>query len=225
MKHRNSPVAFVTLTAAPLSLVLASLTTAGATFSNGSSISIPDTATASPYPSTLTVSGLGTSLSSITVTLHDFTHSAAPDVGIVLQSPSGANVMLMGQVGGSVFSPVTLTFDDAAASQVPVFFPSLTTGSYKPTDNSSGFTFADGGSHAEPTSWTTTLATFVGTNPNGDWKLFVQDFFGGDTGSIASGWSMNLTAVPEPGTYTAIAAAGLMGFALLRARSRASSKA
>ena len=218
MKPDNRRATSLTPTALALALSVSALTATGATFSNSSSISIPDMATASPYPSTVSVSGLGTSLSSITVTLSSFTHSSALDIGIVLQSPSGANVMLMGQVGGNVFSPVTLTFDDAAASQVPIFFPSLTTGSYKPTDNGGSFSFADGGSHAEPTSWTTSLGSFVGTNPNGDWKLFVQDFVGGDVGSIAGGWSMNLTAVPEPGTYAAIVASALVGFAWIRRR-------
>lgn len=214
--HRASNLA---PTAVAWSLAVSALTATGATFSNSSSISIPDLATGSPYPSTLDVSGLGSSLSSITVTLTDFTHSSVPDIAIVLQSPSGANVMLMGGAGGFVNSPITVTFDDAAGSQVPSFFPPLTTGSYRPTDNFGSVTFSDAGSHTEPSSWTTTLGTFVGTNPNGQWKLFVEDFVGGDVGSIAGGWSMNLTAVPEPSTYAAIAASALVGFAWIRRRS------
>jgi hypothetical protein len=40
---------------------------------------------------------------------------------------------------------------------------------------------------------------FDGTNPSGDWKLFVQDDVSGDTGVIAGGWSLDIqTTGPAP---------------------------
>ena len=199
-------------------LLAASLPAFGASFSNLGSISIPDVSPASPYPSHITVSGLGTSLSSITVTLDNYSHSFSIDIAIVLQNPTGANVMLMGRVGAYDSSPVTLTFDDTAGSSLQTG-NAFVTGSYLPTDETGGqFLFSDGGSHAEPTSWTTSLATFSGSNPNGVWKLFVEDFVGGDSGSIAGGWSVNISTVPEPSTYAAIAASMLIGMALIRRR-------
>jgi uncharacterized repeat protein (TIGR01451 family) len=39
------------------------------------------------------------------------------------------------------------------------------------------------------------MSVFNGANPNGTWSLFVQDSSGGDTGSIAGGWSVALTII------------------------------
>lgn len=186
-----------------------------ASFSNTGHISIGDQSPASPYPSTLTVSGLGSSLSSITVTLNNYLHSFSPDIAIVLQSPSGDNVMLMGNVGGFDVPSMTLTFDDLAASAVPS--SDLSSGTYRPNDATGGsYLFSNAPGHSKPLSWTTTLATFEETNPNGTWKLFVEDFVGGDSGSISGGWTLNITAVPEPGAFAAMGGAALLGFALLR---------
>ena len=46
---------------------------------------------------------------------------------------------------------------------------------------------ADGGS----------LASFNGVDPNGTWTLFFADMSGGNT-SMLNGWSLDITAVPEP---------------------------
>ena len=47
----------------------------------------------------------------------------------------------------------------------------------------------------------TTLSAFNGQNPNGAWRLFVIDDAAGDSGQIAGGWSLTVTAVdslPSP---------------------------
>ena len=43
----------------------------------------------------------------------------------------------------------------------------------------------------------TTLVFFNGQNPNGTWQLFIQDDTGGDTGSLAGGWALEVTAQVE----------------------------
>ena len=37
-----------------------------------------------------------------------------------------------------------------------------------------------------------------GAGPNGDWKLYVQDDFLGDIGTVATGWALTLTPRPRP---------------------------
>jgi subtilisin-like proprotein convertase family protein len=39
--------------------------------------------------------------------------------------------------------------------------------------------------------------SFAGMNPNGTWTLFLGDFSAGDTSTL-NGWSLNVTAIPEP---------------------------
>ncbi len=41
------------------------------------------------------------------------------------------------------------------------------------------------------------LASFNGANPNGTWTLFFADLSGGDVSTL-QGWSLDITAVPEP---------------------------
>src|SRR5437870_4780263 len=65
-------------------------------FTNSSPITINDASTATPYPSTITASGLGTSIpataGSVKVTLNGFSHTFPDDVGIVLVGPTGAAI-------------------------------------------------------------------------------------------------------------------------------------
>ncbi len=43
-----------------------------------------------------------------------------------------------------------------------------------------------------------TLASFNGQNPNGTWTLFFADLSGGGGQATLNGWSLDITAVPEP---------------------------
>ena len=98
--------------------------------------------------------------------------------------------MLLSDAGGWQEPPaaVTITLDDAAASQVPDNGP-LVSGTYRPSNFESVDVFP---SPAPTPSAATTLATFEGTNPNGDWKLYVVDDDVFDAGSILNGWSITI---------------------------------
>ncbi|MGI0484561.1 DUF4347 domain-containing protein [Pantanalinema rosaneae CENA516] len=159
-------------------------------FSNTAAIAIPNSGTATPYPSTISVSGLGSSISAITVTLTNMSHTFPADVDILLVGPTGAGLILMSDVGGGTdIVSVTLTFSDAAATGLPA---TIVTGTYRPTNTGTGDSFPE---PAPVGSYTTALSTFIGTNPNGDWRLFVVDDLGGDAGTIAGGWSLDITAI------------------------------
>ncbi|HET7625711.1 MAG TPA: PEP-CTERM sorting domain-containing protein [Verrucomicrobiae bacterium] len=178
-------------------------------FSNTSEIVIQDSTNlptaAGLYPSTINVSGLdGQLVSHLSITLNGFSHDFPSDVDIVLAGPAGQLAMLMGEVGGQDRTPVsnlTLTLDDSAANSLPID-AALSSGVFKPTRQFPTFNFefpspAPAGSANAPAS----LSVFNGTDPNGAWRLFVVDDSNPDSGTILSGWSMNLvTAVPEPGT-------------------------
>jgi hypothetical protein len=177
-------------------------------FSNTSEIVIQDSTNpptvAGLYPSVINVSGLdGQLVSHLSITLNGFSHDFPSDVDIVLAGPAGQLAMLMGGVGGQDRTPVsnlTLTLDDSAANSLPID-SALSSGTFKPTRQFPTFDFefpspAPAGSADAPAS----LAVFNGTDPNGTWQLFVIDDTSPDSGTILSGWSMNLiTAVPEPG--------------------------
>jgi subtilisin-like proprotein convertase family protein len=174
-------------------------------FTNPAPITINDNAPATPSPSSIVVSGLpATGVTLDNVKINGFSHTWSGDVNMVLQSPTGQNVILKGNsAGGDPFvsaSNVNLTFSDAAGGSLPTTSP-MASGTYKPTNyNPSPFTFLPPGPAAVATPVfpaSPTLATFTG-NLNGTWKLFVEDRVGGDVGSISGGYSITFR-YPTPG--------------------------
>jgi uncharacterized delta-60 repeat protein/uncharacterized repeat protein (TIGR01451 family) len=164
-------------------------------FTNSSSIVINDFTNATPYPSTMAVTGVGNFISSAVVTVTNLYHSHPSDIDMLLVSPTGTNSYLMAKAGGSaVLNPgVTITFSDSASSSLPQ--GQITSGTYKPTS------FAGANPNFPPPApfsvapgfYRTNLATFNGGNPNGVWQLFVIDDSQGNTGVITNGWILRLT--------------------------------
>ena len=176
---------------------LAAPALAGAdTFSNPGAITIPASGTlgpANPYPSTINVSDLVGTITDVNVTLNGLSHTSIFDVGVLLVGPTGENVVLMNFAGTGGTSNVTLTFDDAAASSLPFIGP-VTSGTWKPTN------FRPNGVFPPPAPappYGSALSVFSDTDPNGTWSLYVQDFALLDVGSMAGGWSLDITT---PGT-------------------------
>jgi subtilisin-like proprotein convertase family protein len=169
------------------------------TYSNPAPITINDSSPANPFPSNINVTGATASITTLTVTLINMSHTWPSDVDIVLRSPAGTNFTIMSDMGGSAdIVNTTIVLDDAAAQPVPVGF--IASGSYRPTD-----AFADiygtipGPILYSAAAGTATFTTaFAGQNANGIWSLYVLDDAGGDIGSIQGGWSITF-AVPIPG--------------------------
>jgi subtilisin-like proprotein convertase family protein len=168
------------------------------TFTNNAPITILDSDTpptqASLYPSTITVSGLdGQLVGKVTVNLYGLTHAYPDDIDMMLVSPSGSRVVLMSDVGGSGnLSAVDLELDDQAADAMPDN-AQIISGSYKPTDATTG-----GGTESYPApapapSGSVVLGTFAAIDPNGVWSLYVVDDEEFDGGTISGGWSITIT--------------------------------
>ncbi|HET7896941.1 MAG TPA: HYR domain-containing protein, partial [Flavisolibacter sp.] len=167
----------------------------GNTFCNDlGPVTINDNVTATPYPSNIFVSGLGTQIQKLTLSLKGFTHNLTSDVDILLVSPQGGKLVLMSGAGNGSASGINLTFDDAAASQLPQF-GALTSGTYKPTAFAPAALFPApapaGITYAAPAG-SGTLGLFNNTNPNGVWSLYVVDHATGNVGSIG-GWCLTIT--------------------------------
>jgi hypothetical protein len=167
-----------------------------------SPISIPESGSASPYPSTLTVPpGLGT-ITKLRVVIRGFAHESPNDVDVLLVGPNGQTVVLMSDAGGgTAVSDVTATFDDEGP---PLGTGTVTSGTYAPTNLGEIETFV---SPAPSGPYGTNLAAFIGTNPEGTWRLFVVDDLNVLGGGVASGWSLVMTTttpdfVPVSGTLT-----------------------
>jgi subtilisin-like proprotein convertase family protein len=180
--------------------------TIGRVFTNSAAITIPDTGTGTPYPSTINVAGVGV-VTKITVRINNLSHTWPEDVGLLLVGPAGAlgpKVRLMtdaaGGTGAEAFTNAFITFDDAAANLLPdnttpapsTFRPTL--GDDSPAGGSAPHP-ANFPAPAPVAPYVLTLSSFNGINPNGNWSLYVNDDTAGDSGTIAGGWTLVIEAI------------------------------
>ncbi len=157
-------------------------------FTNPAAISIPVGGAAALYPSNVTVSGLpATGVRVASVVLNGVSHTRSNDIDVVLQSPSGQNVILMSDVGGANAINATYTFIDWAP-----FMSSTTanpTDTYRPSNAGQPDNFPPPGPGSILQN--PTISMFTG-NMNGTWKLFVVDDDGtSDQGVISGGYTIN----------------------------------
>ncbi|MEZ5427771.1 MAG: FG-GAP-like repeat-containing protein [Pyrinomonadaceae bacterium] len=173
---------------------------AATTFVNSNYLEISSLrAKANPYGSVISVSGLSGVVSELKVSLSGITHGRAQDIDVLLVSPNGTAMILMGDTGNGPASNIDLTFDDAAAQPVPS--GTLTTGTFRPANYNSSNPVPDSDTFLppaplEPYFTSGQLAQFNDINPNGDWVLYVSDDAPGESGEIAGGWSLDITTAP-----------------------------
>jgi subtilisin-like proprotein convertase family protein len=176
------------------------------TFSSGGSVTIPGVAPGStsagagaPYPSAIAVSGLPANAIVKSVTIKGVRHSLPDDIDMLLQSPTGVNVVLMSDAGGSADATgQNYTFDDAAAAFMADAALNAT-GTYKPTNYGASDTYpAPIGAISQATP---TLASFTG-DPNGTWNLYIADGFSADIGLTAA-WEITFE-IPTPTICTPV---------------------
>ncbi len=167
------------------------------TFCNSTLLSVPDRGSATPYPSSIPVTGLIGRITKVTATLMGVSHNAPFDLDIALSGPRPTtNVLLLSDSGG--FTPVSaanLTFDDGAGA--PVRSP-MSSGTYRPTDDETGGPDVFG-APAPALSGATALSTFNGSGANGTWSLWVSDDALGDSGTISGGWCLTVTTSGDLG--------------------------
>jgi hypothetical protein len=165
-------------------------------FSNTTPIIIPSSGPSTPYPSTISVSGV-TGNRAVKVELTNMSHTFPDDVDFLVVGPNGQNLIILSDAGGTndwVGDNITLTdlADNLASDSGPI-----PAGEYKPTNYGANDPFvapAPGGPYGNPaTAGTDTFESQFGTNGanmNGDWHLYVVDDLGGFTGSIDGGWKI-----------------------------------
>lgn len=182
------------MAACSLALLLATPLALAGSHSNTSTITINDADVATPYPSTIVVSGEGTTLTKVTVTLTNITHTFPDDFDVLLVGPTGLNAIIMSDACGQnplgATNPITLTFDDAAAAAVPDT-PACVSLTVRPANYVVGDFWPD---PAPAPSGSVALSTFNTTNPNGTWELFIVDDEALDTGEVQGGWTLNITS-------------------------------
>ncbi len=139
--------------------------------------------------SSLVVSGAGSWLSALTVTLNISGGYNGDLYGYL--SYNGTLVTLLNRVGTGSGNPFQSAFGFSTAGFNNVTLSDAGSGSIHNVQNPGSLPAisytADGGS----------LAAFNGSDPNGTWTLFFADLSAGNTSTL-NGWSLDITAVPEP---------------------------
>jgi trimeric autotransporter adhesin len=110
----------------------------------------------------------------VVVTIGNITHTYDADLDIFLIAPDNTRVELSTDNGSSGANYVNTVFDDAAAASITTATAPMT-GTFKPEGS---------------------LATLIGKNAAGTWKLEVTDDASGDTGTL-NGWSITFTYPPQ----------------------------
>ena len=155
---------------------------------NGGGTSLNQAIPDGQYPmgisSSIVVSGANISLSTLTVTLNISGGYNGDLYGYL--SYNGTLVTLLNRVGTSptdAFGYSTSGFNNVTLADGGTSIHDVQTPGSGP-----GVTYAaDGGS----------LASFNNMNPNGTWTLFLADAANPDQSTLV-GWSLSITAVPEP---------------------------
>lgn len=139
-------------------------------------------------PSEIIYSGTPGPISSISVTLNNLTHPFGDDVYAMLVAPGGQKVMLLGGIA-SDYENSTLTFSSAASNPLPTGSFPVPSGTYVPTVSNTSITLP---SPLDSGTFYTSLLSFIGTSPLGNWKLYVYDSDWAGYGLI-DGWCLNIT--------------------------------
>jgi subtilisin-like proprotein convertase family protein len=164
-------------------------------FGTSQGVVINDRAPANPYPSVINISNMAGNIVSASVSVLGLQHSYPSDISMLLVGPQGQQIVLMSRAGsgaGSAITGVNLTFDDSA-SALPPQTGLITSGTYKPSDYNGALQFY---TPVNP-PYVTNLSALKGANPNGDWKLYVQDDLAPDNGQITGGWLLKvITTAP-----------------------------
>ena len=166
------------------------------TFSNIAPITINEFGPATPYPAIINVSGLNNlRILDLNVTLTGLSHTFPNDIGFLLVAPGGQTVVLINGAGGDTpITNVNITLDDEAAASLP-FSGGIASGTYIPTNFFPADVFpapAPGGPYGS------LLSVFDNTDPNGAWRLYINDFAAGDSGLLAGGFSLQISVAEPP---------------------------
>jgi subtilisin-like proprotein convertase family protein len=167
-------------------------------------VAIPGTGTsgpANPYPTTSTFStSPDRVISNLNVSIDGIFHQRPDDLDMLLVGPQGQKVILMSDACGSFeVAAHGWVWDDEAPAPMPDGDATNRCGttSHRPADYEPGESLP---TPAPAGPYSTSLSAFDGTDPNGQWQLFVQDDAAGATGFFTNRFQLQISTVPKPDT-------------------------
>jgi uncharacterized repeat protein (TIGR02543 family) len=187
-------------------------TNSGAQYCNAGGISIAGSLggsnnAASPYPSHIDVTGFSGNITGATLTLNGFTDANPEETAMLLEAPTGANIVPWNDAGGATgVSGISFTLADAAGAGNTIPSPPVTGETYLATaETGLGAAAFPAGtppwappgtpSYAAPEGTQTLNGAFSGISPDGYWSLYVYNRTG-STALSATSWCITLLQQP-----------------------------
>ncbi|MGE3807491.1 MAG: hypothetical protein AB7K24_22745, partial [Gemmataceae bacterium] len=180
-----------------------------ALFSNLAGITIPASGTgpgtSDPVYSYINVSGLPSTINFIQVDLANLSHTFPADLDVYFGSASTGYIQLMSDAGSSFdLTNANLAFvpDSFSTAALPQFSQIISSNATSPITYYRGTNYGSG--DIPGNTYPTDLATFIGSNPNNSWGLYIYDDAAGDSGYLG-GWFLHIGTAPynvsAGGTY------------------------
>ena len=162
---------------------------------------------ASPFPAELFVlNSERRIITDLDVALTGVTHQDGHHIDMFLEGPTGARSWLMSDVCPGNAKVMDWTIDDEAPNAFD-HEESCGAGTFRARNNAQGGGDVDtfsAGAPAPPAG--TLLSAFDLTDPDGTWKLWIQDDEEGREGFITEGWSLEMDTRPPADVKFAVAA-------------------
>ncbi len=169
-------------------------------------VAIPGTDTSGPaslYPATQTVSGKSGLITDLNVYIDGIWHQRPDDLDMLLVGPRGQKVILMSDACGAygVEAYGWEWDDEEATTPMPDGDGTDVCGTrlQGPADYEPGDVWP---TPAPPGPYVPSLTIFQGTNPNGEWRLFVYDDSSGATGFFTNRFQLRIETDTTPPRVT-----------------------
>ena len=152
---------------------------------------------ANPYPAVRTVSGETGVITDVNVSINGIWHERPDDLDMLLVGPHGQRTVLMSDACGTFeVASFGWFWDDEAAAPMPDGDGTnvCATTSHRPTDHEPDDAWPP---PAPLGPYPAALSTFDLTDPNGDWRLFVNDDSSDKVGFFTNRFQLVMTTRPK----------------------------
>ncbi len=161
-----------------------------------STITIQDNGPASPYGSSITVSGLEGTIQDVNLILRNFSHDRPSDVAVMLAHQGRATVLMRDAGDDVALANANIVLDNDAAEILPPANTIVSNRAYQPRDYAVGDppfggSAPDNGDDDPVAADREYLDFFNGVTANGTWTVWIRDDAAPISGSLG-GWQLEI---------------------------------